>query len=182
MFFNLYPFSNTTFINLGRAQFLCDLITGAPIDICAHIFQIIGKTTAQSVALTCIPFYSLVMKIMVLEGVSTPEDRKKVDRLRPLSMISLQVSKSHSSKAPKSEPFLRATSSSQGSATPVHTEIASPVPSKMQTTSTPSAPSSSQADRLSNLIESVSQQISGLERLLYSTNNQVQVRLTTIET
>ena len=182
MFFNLYPFSNTTFINLGRAQFLCDLITGAPIDICAHIFQIIGKTTAQSVALTCIPFCSLVMKIMVLEGVSTPEDRKKVDRLRPLSMISLQVSKSHSSKAPKSEPFLRATSSSQGSATPVHTEIASPVPSKMQTTSTPSAPSSSQADGLSNLIESVSQRISGLERLLYSTNNQVQVRLTTIET
>ena len=52
----------------------------------------------------------------------------------------------------------------------------------MQTTSTPFAPSSSQADRLSNLIKSVSQQISGLERLLYSTNNQVQVSLITIET
>ena len=38
MFTNLYPLSNTTFINLGRALFLCDLITGAPIDICAHIF------------------------------------------------------------------------------------------------------------------------------------------------
>ena len=46
MFFNLYPLSNTDFINLGRAQFLCDLITGVPIDICAHIFQTIGKTTA----------------------------------------------------------------------------------------------------------------------------------------
>ena len=33
MFFNLYPLSNTGFINLGRAQFLCDLITGVPIDI-----------------------------------------------------------------------------------------------------------------------------------------------------
>ena len=44
MFFNLYPLSNIAFINLKRAQFLCDLITGAPIDICAHIFQIIGKT------------------------------------------------------------------------------------------------------------------------------------------
>ena len=43
MFSNLYPLSNTTFINLGRAQFLCDLITGAPIDICAHIFQTIRK-------------------------------------------------------------------------------------------------------------------------------------------
>ena len=38
MFSNLYPLSNTAFINLGRAQFLCDLITGALIDICAHIF------------------------------------------------------------------------------------------------------------------------------------------------
>ena len=46
MFFNLYPLSNTAFINLGRAQFLCDLITGTPIDICAHIFQIIGKIVA----------------------------------------------------------------------------------------------------------------------------------------
>ena len=46
MFSNLYPLSNTTFINLGRAQFLCDLIIGAPIDICAHIFQTIRKTVA----------------------------------------------------------------------------------------------------------------------------------------
>ena len=37
-FSNIYPLSNTGFINLGRAQFLYDLITGAPIDICAHIF------------------------------------------------------------------------------------------------------------------------------------------------
>ena len=43
MFSNLYPLSNTTFINLGRAQFLCDLITGVSIDICAHIFQTIKK-------------------------------------------------------------------------------------------------------------------------------------------
>lgn len=46
MFSNLYPLSNTAFINLERAQFLYDLITGVSIDICAHIFQIIGKTTA----------------------------------------------------------------------------------------------------------------------------------------
>ena len=50
MFSNLYPLSNTTFINLGRAQFLCDLITGESIDIYAHIFQIIRKTVAQSAA------------------------------------------------------------------------------------------------------------------------------------
>ena len=38
MIFNLYPLSDTGFINLRRAQFLCDLIKGAQIDICAHIF------------------------------------------------------------------------------------------------------------------------------------------------
>ena len=38
MFSNLYPLSNMGFINLGRAQFLCDLITGTSIDIYAHIF------------------------------------------------------------------------------------------------------------------------------------------------
>ena len=182
MFFNLYPLSNTAFINLGRAQFLCDLITGTPIDICAHIFQNIGKTAARSAARLCIPFCSLVMKIMILEGVSPPTDGKKMDHLRPLSMFSLQASKSHSSKAPKSEPFLHTTSSSQGSATPMHIETISPIPSEIQTTSTPSALPSHQADKFSTLIESVSQQISILERFLYSTNNQVQMRLTTIET
>ena len=50
MFSNLYPLSNMIFINLGRAQFLCDLITGESIDIYAHIFQIIRKTVAQSAA------------------------------------------------------------------------------------------------------------------------------------
>ena len=48
MFSNLYPLSNTAFINLGRAQFLSDLITRASIDICAHIFQIIRKTATRS--------------------------------------------------------------------------------------------------------------------------------------
>ena len=119
---------------------------------------------------------------MILEGVSPPTNGKKMDHLRPLSMISLQASKSHSSKAPKSEPFIHATSSDQGSATPVHTEIASHIPSEMQTTNTPSTPPSSQANRLSILIESVSQRIFRLEQLLYSTNNQVQMHLTTIET
>ena len=79
------------------------------------------------------------MKIMILEGVSPPTDGKKMDHLRPLSMFSLQASKSHSSKAPKSEPFLHTASCGQGTATLVHIETISPIPSKMQTTSTPSA-------------------------------------------
>lgn len=80
MFSNLYPLSNTAFINLGRAQFLCDRITGFPIDIYAHIFQIIGKTAARSASRACIPFCSLIMKIILLEGVNPPSDGKLLTR------------------------------------------------------------------------------------------------------
>ena len=46
MFSNLYPLTNIGLINLGKAQFLCDLIIRALINICTHIFQTIGKTAA----------------------------------------------------------------------------------------------------------------------------------------
>ena len=97
MFFNLYPLSNTGFINLGRAQFLCDLITRTLIDICAHIFQTIGKIAARSAAKMCLPFCSLLMKIILHEGVSPPRDGKLLVHRRPISISSLEKSKSHSS-------------------------------------------------------------------------------------
>ena len=78
MFSNLYPLSNTAFISLGRAKFLCDLISGVPIDICAHIFQIIGKIAARSATRTILPFCSLIMKIILCEGVNTSSDEKIV--------------------------------------------------------------------------------------------------------
>ena len=123
IFSNLYPLSNTGFINLGQAQFLCDLITGALIDICAHIFQTIGKTTAQLAAQMCLPFYSLLMKIMLHEGDRPPRDGKILVRHRPISIASLQKSKSHSSaeqekqnltKTPKSESVQHVTHSGHG--------------------------------------------------------------------
>ena len=178
MFFNLYPLSNTGFINLWSAQFLCDLITGVPIDICAHIFQTIGKT----VAWTCLPFCSLLMKIMVLEDVHPPKDEKILVSLCPISMVSLQASKSHSSKAPKSESFPLATPSGHGSTTHTtsgHTEITSPLTLELQMISTQHVQSSSQADRLSTLIEGLHKHIFRFET---ATKNQVQMRLTAIET
>ena len=39
MFHNLYPLSNTGYMNLGCALFLHDLISDVQIDICAHIFH-----------------------------------------------------------------------------------------------------------------------------------------------
>ena len=104
MFSNLYPLSNITFINLGRAQFLYDLIIEAFIDICAHIFQSIRKTAARSAAQGCIPFCGLIMKFILRKGINPPPDGKMMTRPRPISMITLQASKSHSSRTPKSEP------------------------------------------------------------------------------
>ena len=47
MYSNLYPLTNTGFINIGKARFLVDLMTRAQIDICAFIFQIMGKATGR---------------------------------------------------------------------------------------------------------------------------------------
>ena len=44
MFSNLYPLSSTSYMNLGRALFLHDLITDVEIDVCFHIFHILAKT------------------------------------------------------------------------------------------------------------------------------------------
>ena len=137
MFSNLYPLSNTTFINLGRAQFLCDLITRAPIDICAHIFQTIRKTAAQSVARGCIPFCSLIMKFILREGINPPSDGKMMTCLRPISMFTLQASKSHSSKTPKSAHISPVTPSASESETPIHTTPTSRVILEVPQTSIP---------------------------------------------
>ena len=115
------------------------------------------------------------MKIMLLKGVRPPTDGKIVSRLRPISMITLQASKSHSSKAPKSETFTHATPSSHDLATLVHTETASPHTPELQTPGTQPLHPSLQADKLSTLIKGVNQRIFGLEKLLLSTNNQIQM-------
>ena len=65
---------------------------------------------------------------------------------------------------------------------PGHIETASPYTFKLQTTSTQPGQSSSQTNRLNILIEGLHQPISRFENVVYSTNYQVQMRLTTIET
>ena len=121
------------------------------------------------------------MKIMLLEGVHPPTDGKIVSRPRPISMITLQASKSHYFKAPKSEPFTHATPSNHDSTTPMHTDTVSPFTLELQTTSTLQEQSGPQANRLGILFESLHLRIAGLEKVLYSTNNQVQMRIITME-
>ena len=170
MFSNLYPLSNTTFINLERAQFLCDLITGAPIDIYAHIFQTIRKIAARSTAQGCIPFCNLIMKFILREGINPPSDGKMMTRLHLISMFTLQASKSHSSRTPKSELSTYETPTVHAPVTPI------------QSTGTSFVPLGFQTAKQSHLIANVFHRISDLEWLLHSFHNQTQMRLTTIET
>ena len=119
-----------------------------------------GKITARTTTWMCLPFCSLIMKIMVLKGVHLPRDGMILVRQRPISMVSLQMSKSHSSverekqnpsKTPKSESVPHVTPSGHGSAThttPGHIKTASPHIPEPQTTSTQPRQFSSHADRL----------------------------------
>ena len=169
MFSNLYPLSNTAFISLGRAKFLCDLIFGVLIDICAHIFQIIGKTAARSATRTILPFCSLIMKIILREGVSPSSDEKIVPHPQPISIYTLQASKSHSFKKPKSEPSTHASPSAHATVTHI------------RSTGTPSVPPGFEIAKQSHIIANVFHQLSDLEWLLHSFHSHTHMRLITIE-
>lgn len=89
MYSNLYPLTNIGFINLGRARFLVDLIIGAQIEIYAHIFQTLGTTAGKSATQTCLPFYSLIMKILLLKGIHPPKVGIVLTQQGPTSLQSL---------------------------------------------------------------------------------------------
>ena len=181
MFSNLYPLSNTTFINLGRAQFLCDLITGAPIDVCAHIFQTMRKTAIRTAAQECILFCNLIMKLILHEGIVPPTDGKMLTRPGPISMYTLQASRSHSSKTPKNAHISPVTPFAPESETPVHTTPSSRVIPEVSQANIPQAQTDPQTDRMGNLLENIQKRIDEMVTLLYSTNNHVQMRLETME-
>ena len=115
-----------------------------------------GKTAAWM----CLPFCSLIMKIMVLKGVRLPRGVMVLVHQCLISMLFLQMSKSHFSaerekqnlsKTPKSEFVPHVTPSDHGLVAHItlgHIEIASPHIPEPQTTSTQPGQSSSHADRL----------------------------------
>ena len=178
MFSNLYPLFNTGFINLGRAQFLCDLIIGAQIDICACIFQTIGKIAARM----CLPFCSLLIKIIKHEGVRPPKEGKIIVCHRPISIASLQKNKSQSSAKQKRQDLSLRPKSKSACTTSRHTNATSPLIPEPQTTSTQPRQSSTHTDRFTMLAESLHERVSGLANVICSTNNQVQMCLMAIET
>ena len=110
------------------------------------------------------------MKFILREGINPPSDGKMMTRLRPISMITLQASKSHSSRTPKSESLTYETPQVHAPVTPAQSTGTSSVPPRFQTA------------KQSHLITNVAHQIFELERLLHSFHNQTQLHLTTIET
>jgi len=85
-----------------------------------------GKIVGRLVGRMCLPFCSHAMKIIILKGVCPPKEGTTLPCQRPISLLSLQMSKGHSStekarkspsKPPKSESSQHATSTRQRSAT-----------------------------------------------------------------
>ena len=110
------------------------------------------------------------MKFILCEGINPPSDGKMMTHPCPISMITFQASKSHSSRTPKSEPSTYETPH-------VHALVTA-----AQSTSASSVPLGFQTGKQSHLIMNVAHQISELEWILHSFHNQTQMRLTTIET
>ena len=115
MFHNLYPLSNTGYMNLGRALFLHDLIADEEIDMCSHIFHILTKTTEQIASRNCIPFCRLISKILKLKGMHPMEDKYPYPQPSPIKIRTLNASISHTKKSTKQESHATPGSSSSTS-------------------------------------------------------------------
>ena len=96
-------------------------------------------------------------------------------------MYTLQASRSHSSKTPKSAHISPVTPSALESETPVHTKSTSRVIPEVPQASIPQAQTDPQTDRMGSLLANIQKQIDEIVTLLYSTNNHVQMWLKTMK-
>ena len=103
MFSNLYPLSSTSYMNLGRALFLHDLITEEEIDVCSHIFHILANTVDRIALRNCTPFCRLISRILKLKGVHPSEKEQPYPRSSPINICTLHSSISQTKKSTKQE-------------------------------------------------------------------------------
>ena len=117
------------------------------------------------------------MKLILHAGIIPPADGKMLPRQRPISMFTLQASRSHSSKSPRSAHISPVSPSA--SEPPAHnTSRAAPETSPGRT---PQAQAAPPTDRVSSVLEHIQRRVDELVTLLYSTDNRVQMRLETME-
>ena len=103
MFHNLYPLSSTSYMNLGYALFLHDLISDVEIDICAYIFHILRKTVLRTESRICVPFCCLISRILKLKGIHPATDESPCTKPSPINMRTFNASIGHSRKRGKPE-------------------------------------------------------------------------------
>ena len=101
MFHNLYPLSNTGYMNLGHALFLHDLIYDVEIDICAHIFHVLCKTVLRTKSRICVPFCCLISRILKLKGILLTADESPYTKLCSINKHTFNASIGHSRKKVK---------------------------------------------------------------------------------
>ena len=101
MFHNLYPLSNTGYMNLGRALFLHDLISDVEIDICAHIFHVLRKTVLRTKSQICVPFCCLISRILKLKGILSTTDESPCTKRCLINKRTFNASIGHSQKKVK---------------------------------------------------------------------------------
>ena len=90
-------------MNLVRALFLHDLIFDEEIDICAHIFHILRKTTMRTASRNYIPFCCLISRILKLKGIHPSKDESLYLKQSPINIHTLNASIGHSWKGIKIE-------------------------------------------------------------------------------
>ena len=91
MFHNLYHFSSTGYMNLGRALFLRDLITDEEIDICSHIFHILRKNAERTASRNCLPFCCFISKNLKLKGIHLLEDEYPHPMQSPINICTFNA-------------------------------------------------------------------------------------------
>ena len=159
MFHNLYPLSNTGYMNLGRALFLHNLISNVEIDICLHIFHILCKTVVRTDSRICIPFCCLVSQILKLKGIYPSANESPHPKPSPIKLRTLNASIGHSKKEVKSK--------SQ--------------PSHSGSCSSPSSVNE-KLDSIMASVQELSTNISGLATLLHHHNIRCDMKFTSLQT
>ena len=158
MFSNLYPLSSTSYMNLGQALFLHDLITDMEIDMCSHIFHIVAKTVDWIASRNCIPFCHLISRILKLKGVHPLEDEHPYPRLSPINICTLHTSMSHTKKNTKRESH--ATQGSSSSTSHVYDE---------------------QLDNIMPILQEITTKISGLATIMHSQHIRFDTKFTSLQ-
>ncbi|KAL0015501.1 hypothetical protein SO802_002570, partial [Lithocarpus litseifolius] len=139
----------------------------------------------------------LIMKILTFKGIHPLKNGTVLPRQGPISLHSLQTSKVHSSaerakKIPSrplksdskisspTSPIGRRSAAPRASPLPetLPPHILEPQPSNTQSQLGPSIP---HMDRMMTLIEGLHERTTRLTNIMYSHNNHIQIRLTTIE-